>query len=309
MKILISFLLTIMMLWGHAQDKKLCITIDDLSAVVYGIPGNDFQWEINRSLVSALADHGAIGIGYVNEGKLYHQGKVDTARVNMLRHWLKNGQELGNHTFSHQNYHRVTFKAYTRDILQGERILRPLMEEYGLELKYFRHPYLRSGMRHGHADSLLQFLQKHNYTEAPVTIDNEEYLFALAYSRAYRKQDNALMEKIGKDYVGYMEDKLLYFEAQAIKLFNRPIHQILLIHANLLNAHYLDDLMKVYKGHGYTFVSQGEALEDPAYQEKVTRFGDWGISWLDRWALSQGKKGDFFQADPKTPDYIREMTQ
>jgi hypothetical protein len=45
-------------------------------------------------------------------------------------------------------------------------------------------------------------------------------------------------------------------------------------------------------------------LQDEAYQTPITVYGKWGISWIDRWALSQGKKGDFFKGDPETPAYI-----
>jgi hypothetical protein len=41
----------------------------------------------------------------------------------------------------------------------------------------------------------------------------------------------------------------------------------------------------------------------------VTVFSDWGISCIDRWALSRGKKGGFFSDDPVTPDYIRELAR
>jgi hypothetical protein len=59
----------------------------------------------------------------------------------------------------------------------------------------------------------------------------------------------------------------------------------------------------------YTFVSISEALKDPAYLTQVSVYGNWGISWIDKWAFSQGKKGDFFRNDPKTPDYIRELAE
>ena len=39
-----------------------------------------------------------------------------------------------------------------------------------------------------------------------------------AYSKAMKKEDTQLMQKIGKDYVDYMEEKLIYFEKQSEKL-------------------------------------------------------------------------------------------
>jgi hypothetical protein len=116
------------------------------------------------------------------------------------------------------------------------------------------------------------------------------------------------MKKIGSDYIDYMESKLKYFERQAYLLFGREINQILLLHANLLNGNYLDSLAKMFLKNNYEFVTMEEALKDNAYQTSITVYGKWGISWIDRWALSQGKKGDFFKGEPATPDYIKKLS-
>lgn len=303
---LISLLWTLSL---YSQGKKVCITVDDLPTVHYGIPGYEFKYEITNSLVKVFAANKVPAIGYVNEKKLYQNGKLDSSLVKLLEMWLQNGLELGNHTYSHLNYHRVPFESFTADILKGEKITRALTDTYQSQLKFFRHPYLRSGKDQAQTDSLKAFLKENGYIEAPVTIDNEDYLFALAYSRAFSKKDSSLMQKIGQEYLNYMEQKLIYFEAQSQKLFDRNIAQILLIHASYLNANYIDELADIYKKHGYTFASQEEVLKDEAYEEVVTHFGDWGISWLDRWALSRGKRGDFFKDDPRTPEYIAEMAR
>lgn len=39
----------------------------------------------------------------------------------------------------------------------------------------------------------------------------------------------------------------------------------------------------------YSFISMKDALKDEAYQTEITIYNNWGISWLDRWALSQEK--------------------
>ena len=260
-------------------------------------------------LVHTLTSEGVPAIGYVNEGKLYKEGMLDSFQVKLLQHWLMNGLDVGNHTFSHKNYHKTTYEAYTADILAGEVITRDLVKTYGKELKFFRHPYLRMGLRAGHADSLRNFLDAQGYQQAPVSIDNEDYLFALAYSRAMKKGDRKLMTRIGKDYVQYMKEKASYFDRQAMVLFGRQINHILLLHANSLNADYLDELIAMYRESGFEFISQEEALKDPVYQERITRFGDWGISWIDQVALSKGRGASFFEDDPKTPAYIYEMTR
>ena len=89
-----------------------------------------------------------------------------------------------------------------------------------------------------------------------------------------------------------------------MELFGRNVNHTLLIHANFLNSVYLDRLLTRYESLGYSFISQAEAISDEAYETPVTKFGDWGISWIDKWGLSAGKKGAFFSEDPRVPDFI-----
>ncbi len=291
----------------YSQQKYVCLTVDDLPVVSYGINDIDFHQRITQNLTNIFDKYNVPAIGYVNEKKLYVDGKLDSNKVKVLELWLKSGYELGNHTYSHLDYHNSTFENYTKEIVKGALVSSKLSKKYGINYQYFRHPYLNIGLRKPHADSLSEFLADNGYIEAPVTIDNEDYLFAHAYHRAYISEDNILMKKIGDSYVKYMTDKLFYFEQMSDSLFDRQIKQTLLIHASLLNSEYLDELLDVYVSNGYLFISQTEVLKDQAYQSEITKYGSWGISWMERWALSQGKRGAFFKGDPITPTFIKDI--
>jgi len=299
----ILFLLVSINLCG--QHKEICITLDDLPTVSYDFKDIGFQESIINKLIATFDRYSIPAIGFVNESKLFKGGELDPQKVNLLKIWLAAGYELGNHTYSHPSYHRVSYKKFTEDILKGEKVCRELTKNYGTEYQYFRHPFLHIGLTPEKHDSLKVFLIDHGYVEAPVSIDNDDYIFAYAYSKAMVKQDVELMNRIGHDYIDYMEQKLIYFEAQSEKLLGRNIKHILLLHSNAINADYLDKLAERYKKLGYSFISMANALTDPAYQKKITAYNNWGISWIDRWALSAGKKGDFFKEDPATPEYVK----
>ena len=295
---------------GHAQvNRKICISVDDLPLIRYGVKDDGHEWAITNGLLSAFKKHEVPAIGYVTTGGLFPGGKIDSSRVEHVEAWLKEGFELGNHTYSHKNYHKVTYEEYAKDILDGEIILKDLTASYGMEYKFFRHPYLRSGRNQEETDRLKNFLTENGYQEAFVTVDDDDYLFALAYSRAYRKKDEEQMIKIGSSYVKYMVEKLIYFEKASIELFGRNINHTLLIHANFLNATYLDQVLAAYEKLGYSFISQGEAVDDSAYSTPVTEFGDWGISWIHKWGKSASKDNAFFQGDPETPAFIYELSK
>ena len=296
-------------LFVSGQTKKVCFSFDDMPFVSYGIKDTTWQKEKFSSLVKTLSENKVPAIGFVNGQKLFTDGQPDNFQIRLLKSWIGSGLEAGNHSYSHPDFNLVSYKEYTGDILKGEDILKDLCESYGRQLKYFRHPFLHVGQTKEKADSLDNFLKMHGYTTAPVTIDDEDYLFACAYNTALLKNDTALMSRIGHDYIGYMKKKIQYFENQSEKLFGRKISQVLLIHASALNSDYISSLINLFRSEGYLFVSMDEALGDNAYLTPVTVYGKWGISWLDKWALSQGKKGDFFSDDPESPDYIKSLCQ
>jgi peptidoglycan/xylan/chitin deacetylase (PgdA/CDA1 family) len=309
MKRLAFLILIFSAILSFGQKKRVCFSFDDLPVVSYGIADTSFQKKLVVKLVTSLKENKIPAIGFVNEKKLFNPNGINQFQVSLLKVWVNNELDLGNHTYSHPDYNSVSFKDYSMDILKGEAITKELLSHKGKSVKYFRHPFLHVGNTKEKADSLSDFLFKIGYLVAPVTIDNEDYLFALAYARAKKNNNPKLMTQIGSDYVSYMEKKVNYFEKQAYKLFGRNINQVLLLHASLLNSDYLDSLAQMFKRNNYIFVSMDDALKDEAYKMDISVYGKWGISWIDKWALSQGKKGDFFKDEPVTPEYIKKLTE
>jgi peptidoglycan/xylan/chitin deacetylase (PgdA/CDA1 family) len=292
-----------------AQQKMVAITIDDLPFVRIGSFSDKTLVQKTDKLLSALEKQKAPAIGFVNLSKVYKSGVFDSARYNLLRQWLVKGFDLGNHTFSHPDFNNVSFGYFIADLERNEPPLKSLLKEYRKPLLYFRHPFLHRGNSKAKADSLAEYLSSRRYTEAPVTIDNSEWIFAAAYDSALKTKNKILDRLIGAEYLKYMESKVKYFENQSDKLFARNIRQILLIHANSLNADYLGDLLIMFKRNGYTFVNLATALRDELYQTEDLYFKNGGISWLDRWAITREKSKDFFKGEPVTPSFIMKLAK
>ncbi|MEM1119997.1 MAG: polysaccharide deacetylase family protein [Bacteroidota bacterium] len=282
-------------------QRTVAVTIDDLP----GISLDDYE-AVTKKLLTTLKKYEVPAIGFVNEGKLYRKGKLNKKRLALLEDWLTAGMELGNHTYGHPDYNQLTFEEFSADIIKGEKHTKTLQAKHGQTMRYFRHPFLRTGNTPEKKAQLAQFLQKSGYEIAPVTIDNSEWIFAKAYHIALRENDTAQMKKIGETYVQYMEDKTAFYEAQCEKLFDRAIKQSLLIHANALNGDYLDELLEMYQKRGYEFISMEETLQDPAYQSKDEYAGRGGISWIDRWAIAQKVDKAFFAGEPACPQFIQD---
>jgi peptidoglycan/xylan/chitin deacetylase (PgdA/CDA1 family) len=291
------------------KARQMAVTVDDLpttSAIGSDLAGAE---RTTRELVAALRRHDIPAIGFVNERKLYANGAVDPRRVALLQHWIDAGLELGNHTFSHPDLHSTAVEQFERDVLEGEKITRGLLQRAGQRLRFFRHPFLHTGRSKEVRARLDAFLAGHGYTVAPVTVDNYDYVFAAAYDRAHSAGDVPMRQKIADAYVEYMQAVVEYYERQSIAIVGRDIVQTLLVHANALNAAAFGRLARWLEARGYRFVSLREALDDPAYSTADAYFGPAGITWLHRWALTQGQRGAVFAGEPAVPDWIERASK
>ena len=290
--------------------RQIAITFDDLPVNYMrelGVSG----WEsVTSRLLGSLKEHGVPAIGFVNLGKLYKEdGKLDPRRLALLTQWLEAGFELGNHTFSHLDLHKVSLPEFNQDLLRDEDILRDLCERNGSRLEFFRHPLLHTGLDLDTKLGLEQKLDELGYRVAPVTMDNSEWIYARAYDIADANGDSELKSRIAAAYLDYMERVVAYYESQSRDLFGREIRQILLVHSNTLNSDQFGNLAQLLRKRGYAFISLAEALEDEAYNSEDSYTGPGGITWLHRWALTQGKRGDFFQGEPEVDDFVNAIYQ
>ena len=305
-------------------DRRLAITIDDLpwaslptgnpdAAIGGGAPTTASIAPYSHRLTQAIAAAGAPVVGFVNEAKLLDGDRASTERVHWLREWLDAGAELGNHTYAHVDLHAVGLDAYEADILRGELFLRPLLEERAQEPRWFRAPYLRAGRTAEDKAALAAFLAEHGYTQAPVTVDTSDWVWALAYRKtmANAGMQEGLraqtLDRLRHDYLDYMGAKLDYFERQGIGLLGYNPPQVLLMHANELNADVYPELLAAFRARGYRFVTLAEALQDPAYARPDGYTGRWGPSWIHRWAMAAGKPKSSFAGEPAVPEWVMQL--
>ena len=290
---------------SEAASRRIAITLDDLPAVSPTRRDIEFQEHVTDGIIAALRRHHVPAIGFVNENKLEADGAVDPRRVTLLRRWLAAGLELGNHGYSHLDLHRVPLDDYRADVLRGERITRALADSAGRPYRWFRHPFLHTGRDLDTRRTFEGFLERRGLAVAPVTVDNYDYLFAAAYDRAHGIPDaDRTRQRIADEYLAYMERVTVYYEQQSRALLGREIPQVLLLHANALNAATLDRLLAMFASRGYAFAPLHEVVRDSAYRSTDEYVGPAGITWLHRWALTAGRRGTVFAGEPEVPAWI-----
>ena len=76
----------------------------------------------------------------------------------------------------------------------------------------------------------------------------------------------------------------------------------------MLNADYFDGMIAMMKKRGYKLISLKEALSNKAYKMEDKFTGRAGISWLQRWSLTQKHKTTIeeFKLEPKLPEYVKQ---
>jgi peptidoglycan/xylan/chitin deacetylase (PgdA/CDA1 family) len=292
-----------------AAGRRIAVTFDDLPVATRVYRDSLAALErITDAIARVSTAHRIPAIGFVNENKLLGpDGRPDPRRAALLRRWAELGLELGNHGYSHLDLHTTPLDSFQRDVARGDSVTRLVLAAAGQPApRFFRHPFLHTGRSVETRRAFERFLAERGYRVAPVTVDNYDYVFAAAYERADGRVGR---DSVRRTYLEYMERVLAYYEQQSLALFGREIPQVLLLHANALNADAFDDLAQMMERRGYEFVPLARAVADSAYASRDEYAGPAGITWLHRWALTQGKRGPFFAGEPEVPKWVEEMAR
>jgi peptidoglycan/xylan/chitin deacetylase (PgdA/CDA1 family) len=264
-----------------AEGRQVAITIDDLPRGGDRGP-TDLSGvrAMTQDLMRPFRERSIPVIGFVNIGR----SQLDSQGMHeVLKLWLDAGAELGNHSYSHPDINNVALDVYTGDIVRGEPVIREALASRGKKLEFYRHPYLHTGPTPQIKKGLQDFLDARGYRVAPVTFDNADYAYAVAYLQPE------------------LQSRVAFFEQRSVEVFGREIPQILLIHANALNAELMPQLLDMLRRRGYRFVTLDTALADPAYRSPDDYAGRNGFSWIHRWSKTKGMAP---KGEPDPPEWV-----
>ncbi|WP_419420856.1 polysaccharide deacetylase family protein [Legionella sp. D16C41] len=229
----------------HAKGHKIALTIDDLPFV-----GHKKNFHLNM-IIAALKDNGIPATGFIIAGEIEHNNWVT------LKKFHDAGFSLGNHTVSHADLNKLNIEAFIEEIELADQLLQPVLTKP----KYFRFPYMASS-KGEKLDKVIAYLKTQHYKVAPITIDSQDFLFnKQLVSKPKEERQAYLTENLKSKYLDFIWQQTLKAVAKNCRAHNPNKAQILLIHANLINAYTLPDIIKLYQEHGFTFVSLEQALK------------------------------------------------
>ncbi len=214
--------------------------------------------ERNAKILAALAKHHAKAMLFVCGKRI--DGKAGKA---LLKTWNDHGHELANHSYSHLslNAEKVSLETYEADFLRAA----PLLSGLSNAVKFYRFPFLKEGDTAEKRDGMRELLKEKGYRNGAVTIDASDWAVNERLVKRLKKDPKADLTRYRNFYLAHIADRAEYYDRLARRVFGREIKHTLLIHHNLLNALFLDDLLALLESKGWKLIPPSEAYEDPIF--------------------------------------------
>ena len=217
--------------------------------------------ERNNRLLKTLDSHDLKGTLFVRAKNVESkQGKA------LLAEWDGKGHEIANHTYSHLSYSSptVSFEQFSKDLLKAEALLKGSAHFS----KRFRFPYLHEGNTQEKRDAFRKFLKEHHYRVGHVTIDASDWYVNDRMKERIRNNPKADLTPYRDYYLQHIWSRAKFYNDLSKKVLGREPKHSLLLHYNLLNALFLDDLVAMFQKNGWKVISSSEAFVDPVFQKE-----------------------------------------
>jgi peptidoglycan/xylan/chitin deacetylase (PgdA/CDA1 family) len=241
---------------AHAQS--VAFTFDDGPRLAEGPLLSPLQR--NQAILAALAKHQVHAALFVTAGN----GANRPEGYALAKAWGEAGHALGNHTMTHPDLHsaKLSLEQYEQEVLDCDAIVRTLP---GYQ-KWFRYTFLREGNTPEKRDGMRAFLQQQGYRNAYVSLDTSDWRFDDKLREVLKKNPQADIAPVKRLYLAHVRQRALAYRALSQQLQGRDIAQVILLHHNLVNALWLDDVIAQFRAMGWSIATPAAAFADPVYQ-------------------------------------------
>jgi len=255
-----------------ADTPRLAITMDDVAWRAIPAP---YAATANERLLEALSRH-RLHAALFPAG---HKVDDDTGRA-ILRSWSDAGHIIGNHTWSHRGYHSVEAAWFEQDMLRCDALVHALPRFRPL----FRFPALKEGDTAAKRDEMRHFLAAHGYRNGAVTIDASDWYYDQRLRARLESDPGFPAQRYRQPYLDHLWDRAGYYDNLSRRVLGRSVAHTILVHYNLLNVLFLDDVLTMFAARGWKLIGAEEAFSDPVFlrQPRIVPAGESLI-----WALAK----------------------
>lgn len=271
---------------ASTRQPEIAFTFDDPKTEA----GAGHSWqEINERMLAALSEHHLKAVLFVT-GK-----RVDSeAGRKLIFDWNRAGHAIGNHSYSHLSFNNanVTLAQFESDVLRDE----PLIRNYPHFVRLFRFPYFKEGETVEKRDGIRSFLHEHGYRIGRGTIDASDWAISQRLEKRLNADPNAPLAAYAEFFRQHIWDRAQFYDGLAKRVLGHPVRHTVLLHHNVLNAFFLDQLIDMFVKNGWKPVDALHAYQDPVYdlQPKILPAGESLI-----WALA--KESGKFETELRYP--------
>lgn len=250
----------------------LAVTIDDLPWIGAVRQGETRADALGR-MIEALVERDVPAMGFVNCDRL-------GAGAPLVRMWLDAGLEVGNHTAAHLDLNDASLDAWLGDVRSCHDVVSNLSGDARV---WFRYPFLHQGPTAERQRAALDLLGELDSPVAHVTIDNSDWILAVAYGEAVRSGDVARAAAVADAFVEHVLRATSHYQQVARQKAGRDVPHVLLLHANVMVADHIGTLLDRLRDElGFRFISVADAHRDAVYDRQDGYTADDGLSWLYR---------------------------
>ena len=235
-------------LMKNIHQKRMAITMDDFNL--------DFDIGLSRetrheNILEAFDSVGHKAAGFVTGSFIDSKwGR------RVLRDWTRGNHLIANHTWTHPYAKESDTETYLSEIDKTRKFLLTLPDTSN----FFRFPFLDDGVDRPQQVDLFQGLKALELVNAPVTMDSVDWYTAGRLEAALKVNPNTDLAPYREYYVKMCVDLSNHWVSVAKALGFNSLPHLTLMHHNILNGHFLGDVLKALKFDGWHFVDAQEAL-------------------------------------------------
>lgn len=233
---------------------RVAVTMDDFSL--------DFAIRLNprerhERILEALAKHKHKAAGFVS-GRFVDDKFGDE----VVQSWSDAGHMIGNHSYTHLNSSDEDADTIKADIIQNDKLL----SKYETYQKIFRFPFLAEGGSVEKVSDYRAFLRDNGFQNGAVTFSSIDWYTTSRLESRLNKDPNVNLAPYRKYYVTAILTLARHFQNLAERVGYPDLPHSMLMHHNILNGLFLDDVLTALKSEGWAMVDAKEAFEHPIYK-------------------------------------------
>ncbi|HXS11867.1 MAG TPA: polysaccharide deacetylase family protein [Acidobacteriaceae bacterium] len=238
---------------------QIAFTFDDLPAHGPLPPGTARPAVVNSILATLKRENMPPIYGFVNGFRVAQY----PYQIHILQAWRAAGNPLGNHTWSHPEFDKLSVAQYETNIQRNEPLLRKVSPDN--DWHWFRFPFLEEGDTIEKREQLRTWLSEHGYRIAEVSMDFQDYDWNEPYARCAAKHDSAAINSLHDSYLDAADESIRVYREIAETLYHRDVPYVLLMHVGAFDARMLPELIGLFRSRGFSFITLQQAMADPIY--------------------------------------------